>query len=145
MANGRFEPGFTPWNKGKKGIRLSPASEFKPGQSPKSRLPAGSITVRTRKREGYPRAFIKIAEPNKWRERYLVVWESHHGRIPKGYVVHHKDRDTLNDDIDNLALLTRAQHILEHRSEFENKRLAGLCKPHDRIRKSQPMLLAVTP
>jgi hypothetical protein len=56
----------------------------------------------------------------------LVVWESVHGAIPKGMIVHHADRNTLNDDSGNLELLSRAAHLLEHRSEFEKKRLTGL-------------------
>ena len=64
------------------------------------------------------RAFIKISEPSGWRERARMVWEEVNGTIPKGNVIHHKDRDTLNDCAKNLEAMTRAEHINEHRGEF---------------------------
>jgi hypothetical protein len=100
----------------KPGQRLSPRTEFQPGQPAHNRLPVGSLTIRMR--FGSQRAFVKIAEPNVWRERAKVVWEAAHGMaLPRGMVVHHKDRDPLNDDISNLAAMTRAEHAAEHADE----------------------------
>ena len=45
------------------------------------------------------------------------VWEMSHGLIPDGYDVHHKDGDRHNNDLDNLELLTKAEHIEHHRQE----------------------------
>lgn len=42
------------------------------------------------------------------------VWEHHNGPIPDGFDVHHKDGDTGNNDIANLELLTRAEHVAQH-------------------------------
>ena len=44
------------------------------------------------------------------------VWMNHNGLpwIPKGYVVHHIDENKLNNDPENLVLLTRAQHTEVH-------------------------------
>ncbi len=118
----QFQPGFTPWNKGVSGLRLSPKSEFKPGPRPDKRHPIGAISIRTRKRVGKQRAWVKVADPNKWKLRSQLVWIANNGPIPKGSIVHHKNRDTLNDAIGNLELLTRAQHLREHRSEFRKRR-----------------------
>ena len=126
ITAGQFRPEQEPWNKGKKGIRLSPATEFKRGQPAKNKAPVGTVTIRHRKREPHPRAFVKIAEPNVWRERAKVVWEAAKGKIPRGHVIHHIDRNPLNDEIDNLACLTRAEHIAEHREESADARSAGL-------------------
>jgi hypothetical protein len=83
----------------------------------------GSTTIRVRhKRNGDTRAWVKVAEPNVWRERARVVWEEHCGPIPRGMIVHHESRDTLDDSIENLRLISRADHLLEHRPEFEEKR-----------------------
>jgi hypothetical protein len=123
-----FEAGHAPWNRGAKGIRLSPATEFKKGQPGRNWLPVGSVRIRTFKRDGNQRAFIKLAEPNIWKERAIVVWENANGPVPKGMIVHHRDRATLHDDITNLELQTRAQHLLEHRPEFELRRRAALAR-----------------
>lgn len=117
-GGGRFQRGREPWNKGLKGIHLSPETEFKKGCKSHKRLPLGTERTRHRRREKNPRVFIKIAEPDTWKERAIVVWEKHHGRsVPKGYVIHHRDRNPLNDDISNLEAMTRADHAREHRSE----------------------------
>lgn len=117
--SGRFSKGAAPWNKNMKGIHLSPHSEWKKGCESDKKLPVGSETIRYRAREGKARAFVKVAEPAVWKERAIVVWEKHHGRkVPSGFVVHHKDRNPLNDDPSNLEALSRADHIAEHRKEL---------------------------
>jgi hypothetical protein len=103
---------------------------FQPGQIPVGWLPVGSVTIRTRhKRGGDRRAWVKIDEPNVWKPRAVVVWEQANGPIPRGMIVHHDDRDTLNDDIANLSLESRADHLREHRPEFEEKRRHALASP----------------
>ncbi|WP_233095998.1 HNH endonuclease signature motif containing protein [Alicyclobacillus sp. SO9] len=53
---------------------------------------------------------IKIADPNRWRGKHLIVWEEYHGRhVPKGHVVIFGDRNRRNFDPDNLILVSRAQ------------------------------------
>lgn len=123
-GGGRFPPGANPWNKGKKGIHLSPDTEFKKGRRSENWLPVGSVTTRVDK-QGNTRAWVKVAEPNRWRERAIVNWESFYGRpVPKGKVIHHKDRDTLNDAPANLQALTRAQHIKAHRKDLAAAKIA---------------------
>ena len=78
-------------------------------------VPVG--TVRHRTYRGVVRAWVKVAEPKKWRQRALVNWEAANGPLPKGKLVHHKDRNPLNDDPSNLQALTRAEHLAEHRDE----------------------------
>ena len=45
------------------------------------------------------------------------VWESVHGPIPEGGVVHHIDTNPANNDPSNLELKTRSTHALVHSSE----------------------------
>lgn len=116
----QFKPGRpnNPENAIRPGQRISPATEFKPGQPAHNKLSVGSVTIRTL--EGVRRAFVKIAEPNVWRERAKVEWERAHGqRVPRGLVIHHRDRNPLNDHPDNLVALTRKQHALEHLQEAQ--------------------------
>jgi len=118
---GQFPKGNEPWNKHLKGIHLSPASEFKKGMKPMCHDTVGTVRIRTRKRDGKQRAWVKVAEPNIWRLRAKVVWEKHYGPIPKGLLIHHIDRDTMNDTITNLAAISRAAHLNEHRHEFKKR------------------------
>ena len=111
-----FPSGHIPWNKNRKGIRLSPASEFKPGPRPDQRAEIGAVRIRRPKNKP-PRAFVKIEQPNKWKLRAVKVWEDARGSVPRGYVIHHEDRNPLNDDLANLRCLTRAEHALEHARE----------------------------
>lgn len=114
-----FKKGAKPWNKGKKGLRLSPETEFKKGCKSNRIMPIGSETVR-KCTNGKLRAFVKVANPSEWRERAKVNWEKVNGPLPKGLVIHHKDRNELNDAPENLEALTRAEHINEHRKELED-------------------------
>lgn len=44
-----------------------------------------------------------------------IVWEKHNGKkIPKGYEIHHKDFNKLNNNIDNLQLITPSEHTKLH-------------------------------
>lgn len=109
-----FPPGHSPWNKGLRGIHLSPATEFKPGRkSDANKLPVGSVTIRTC--TGVRTAWVKVADPNKWRPRAVVEWERINEEArPEGCVIRHDNRDTLNDDPDNLVCATRAEHLDEN-------------------------------
>ncbi len=110
-----FAKGLVPWNKGLS-VHLSPASEFKKGRVSEKTMPIGSVTFRKDKR-GTVRAWVKIANPKTWELRAVVVWKAKFGNVPKGCVIHHIDRDALNDDINNLSCMTRAAHLDEHRKE----------------------------
>jgi len=55
------------------------------------------------------------------------VWLTYHNlkKIPKGYVIHHKDLNSLNDNIYNLIPMTDADHKKLH-GELDRKRfMAG--------------------
>lgn len=47
-----------------------------------------------------------------------IVWNYYHPEDPweKGYVIHHKDENPLNDDISNLQKMTKSNHISFHSS-----------------------------
>lgn len=45
---------------------------------------------------------------------YLLVWEVFNGPVPEGYCIHHKDHNKLNDRLDNLELMTKAEHAKHH-------------------------------
>jgi len=106
---GRFEKGRTPPNKGRKGY-YSPGCEkgwFKKGQHPWNFAKVGDEAWTT---DGYLK--VKIAEPNKWRQKHILVWEEHNGPVPEGRVVSFKDGNHANCAIENLVLLTRGEHAM---------------------------------
>lgn len=121
-SSGRFQKGMMPWNNGTKGVMKINSGSFKKGAIPLNKHQIGDIVQRTNAREGKPRMWIKVADnggSSDWKLMAVVVWEKNHGQLPKGMVVHHKDRNQLNDDISNLQALTRADHLKEHRGEHK--------------------------
>lgn len=49
--------------------------------------------------------------PNVYRKVYI----EHHGEIPDGYQIHHKDGNHANNDPDNLIALSFHDHVEAHR------------------------------
>lgn len=109
----------------KAGERRSPATEFRRGKPAHNKLPIGAVRVRIEANTHLPRAWVKLSEPNVWQKRAIVVWEAVHGPLPRGCVVHHKDRDSMNDDISNLVALTLSAHRAEHHEEMLRARIGN--------------------
>ena len=119
-----------------KGERRSPATEFKPGES-RTALPVGTTRVWPGA-SGGTRAWVKVAQPDVWKARAIVVWEAANGPAPSGVVIHHENRHTLDDRLENLTAETRAEHLEEHRPEWESKRRdrAGVARRNNRERQT---------
>lgn len=112
-VTGCFQKGEKPWNKGMKG--------WSPAGCKKTWFKKGSLPVNTTKPVGTERISkdgyleIKVAMPNKWKGKHRIIWEEHHGEIPKGHVVIFKDQNIRNFDPDNLMCISRRQlSILNH-------------------------------
>lgn len=115
---GAFRKNHRPWNAGMKGIQFNPESGFKPGHRPITWCPVGTerLRISTSKRNGTreiddARVYIKVAEPSKWGFRSRYVWEQANGPIPPGYVIWHKNFNRLDDRLENLEMITRAENI----------------------------------
>ena len=119
-SNGRFVQGFPTGFRIEKGRSVSPGSEFKKGHLPANMLPIGTLTIRDQRsnRSSTKRAWIKVAEPNIWLPAATWVWIGAFGPIPKGSVIHHLDKNPINDALDNLALVARAGHVNLHRVDL---------------------------
>lgn len=141
-TGGGFPKGHVPWSKTHgKGRHFSPRTEFRKGMQSNRKLPVGSERMRKCK-GGNIRAYVKIAEPNRWKLRAVIVWESIHGPLPRGHLVHHRDRDSTNDEPSNLEAMTRGEHLVEHRKDFERHRADELRKANQR-RKAEGRYQAV--
>ena len=42
------------------------------------------------------------------------VYSDHHGPIPEGFDIHHRDEDKANNDIGNLEMLSHSEHLRRH-------------------------------
>lgn len=113
--DGRFQPGQTSHNKGKKG-QYAPGSEkgwFRAGHSPHNHLEVGAEVMTT---DGYPA--VKIAEPNVWKLKHVLVWEAANGPVPEGHAIIFLDQDHTNTNLENLALVSRAELLELNRREL---------------------------
>ena len=45
---------------------------------------------------------------------HRLIWEEKNGKIPKGMVIHHKNKDYRDNRIDNLQLVSGSEHIKLH-------------------------------
>lgn len=99
-----FKLGSVPFNKGQKGLGGWEPTQFKKGNRPHNYKPVGTERV-----NGEDYVDIKIADPNKWRSKHLVVWEQENGTVPKSHVVIFGDGNRRNFGLDNLILISRKQ------------------------------------
>lgn len=102
---GQFVKGADTWNKGLKGINLSPSTQFKVGELVGELHPSWKGGVQKNKVDC---TYIWDGA-NKRKRRPRAVWEQHHGTLPEGYVVIHLDSDKDNDDISNLKAISRRE------------------------------------
>lgn len=112
---GRFEKGIVPWNKGQKGIQMGGVeTQFKKGQLPHNRREIGDERIDA---DGYTYVKIQDGAKNKnWKLKHNLIWEKHHGPIPKRHSVLFADGDKSNFDIENLLLVTRYQLLTMNRN-----------------------------
>lgn len=113
-----FKPGHAAWNKGQKGLYCGgKATQFKPGNTPHTHRPVGTVSVREGHggKTGLRYAWIKIAEPNRWQEYHRYQWEQVNGPIPNGHILKCRTADTLNCAPENWELITRAEHASRKR------------------------------
>jgi len=127
----RFKRGHNTWNKGVKGIHLSPATEFKKGclrgQAARRWRPIGTITIRydnplrsqSRRRgpkvKGKARRWIKVRDDGPPHRRCIpyarYLWEQRNGPVPAGFFVIHKDGNQMHDAIANLTIVDRRRNM----------------------------------
>ena len=114
---GQYAKGHTPFNKGKPKYWIGgEESQFKKGHTPANHREVGSERVSV-----YGYVEIKVAEPNKWKLKHVVVWEEHSGPVPKGSCVLFGDSDKGNLNIDNLLCVSRKQLVRLNQSGLIQK------------------------
>lgn len=149
--DGKFQKGHRPASYGKTQEEIIKDPEklarvrsawFQKGHESPTREPVG--TERLRVCEGY--WWRKVAEPNVWRMRSRLVWEEHNGPLPPNDIIIHLNGDKGDDRIENLALVSKYQHLVMTRRHlrFKDKDLtevgvaiAGLEEARNRREKSE--------
>lgn len=107
-SKGQFKKGHPPSNKGKTWDEYMPPEKqklarrtcFKKGRNPHNKRPVGY--ERKDRKQGY--WLVKVAEPNVFRFKHRVLWEQHHGPIPKGMNITFIDGNPDNITIENLRM-----------------------------------------
>jgi hypothetical protein len=109
----QFKKGEIPWNKGLEGFNPSPETCFKEGQFVGKEHPSwkGGIQHITND------CVHLWAGCNKRVRRPRIIYKKYFGKIPKGFIVFHKDGDKENDDPNNLIAISRAELL-----EINNKK-----------------------
>lgn len=102
----QFKKGHVPANKGKKGVSYPgmKATQFRKGHKPWNYKPVGTERINA---DGY--VDVKVADPNKWRPKHILLWEAAHGPVPAGHALLFGDGNKLNVSMDNLILISRGQ------------------------------------
>lgn len=115
IKDSRIKKGNIPANKGKKASEYLSAealasiarTQFPKGSVPPNLKPVGYERINV---EGYIE--IKVAEGmHQFRLKHRVVWEQHHGPIPRGSNVQFRDGNRQNCDISNLYLISREDQM----------------------------------
>ena len=128
IKGGQFQKGSVPFNKGKKqkdymseeAINKTKNTRFKKGNIPHNHRPLGSERTTI---EGYIE--VKVAEPNKWKTKAVVIYEEKYGKIPKGHKVIYLDGNRQNLDISNLKVISSAEELIMNSNNlrYDNKEL----------------------
>lgn len=116
MNSGCFKKGFTPWNKGKKGVNGKSKTRFKKGNVTWNKRQIGDERIDL---DGY--VYIKVAEPNKWKLKHRVIYEQNHGEITSNTLIRFFDNNPLNMNIDNLYAVTKQENGILNRINFANE------------------------
>lgn len=101
----RFKPGNVSNTNTAPMIEAGVATRFKKGQQPYNHVPVGTELV---KHDGY--LWVKVAEPNKWRQKHLLMWEEMTGAPPgPGMKVCFRDGNRKNVTPENLECITQTE------------------------------------
>lgn len=99
--NGKFGKDSQPWNKGTVGVMKANSGSWTKGSNSEwNRKPIGYERFHV---DGY--TMVKVAEPNKFKLKHVVIWENENGPMPDKHVIRFKDGNKTNFDLDNLVCI----------------------------------------
>lgn len=123
---GQFKKGHVSHNKGKKqieymsqeAIERTKKTRFKIGNKPKNYRPVGSERIT---KDGYIE--VKVADPNKWETKNKIIYKQYFGDIPKGHKVIYADGNKLNNDINNLILVSDNEELIMNKYKLRTENI----------------------
>ena len=122
MNSGRFEKGFTPWNKGLKGVNGESRSRFKKGHVNWNLRQLGDERIDT---EGY--VYVKVSDngikSQRWKLKHRLIYTQYHGEITSETIIRFYDNNKQNMSIENLFAVTKAENAVLNRLKFANEPL----------------------
>ena len=121
---GQFKKGNVPHNKGKKqieymsqeSIERTKETRFKKGNKPKNYRPVGSERIT---KDGYIE--VKVADPNKWETKNKIIYKQYFGDIPEGHKIIYADGNKLNNDINNLIIVSDNEELIMNRYKLRTE------------------------
>ena len=100
-----FEPGPYAINSDGEFLRLSYRGSGKP------RI----CTPKSPRSDGYMQVNINVNGRNEMRLLHDLVWEAFNKmKVPSGHIIHHKNHNKSDNRLENLELMSRAEHNIEH-------------------------------
>ena len=123
---GQFKKGNVPHNKDKKqveymsqeAIEKTKETRFKKGNKPKNYRPVGSERIT---KDGYIE--VKVADPNKWETKNKIIYKRYFGDIPKGHKIIYADGNKLNNDINNLILVSNNEELIMNKYKLRTENI----------------------
>ena len=123
---GQFKKGNVAHNKGKKqieymsqeSIERTKETRFKKGNKPKNYRPVGSERIT---KDGYIE--VKVADPNKWETKNKIIYKQYFGDIPEGHKIIYADGNKLNNDINNLILVSDNEELIMNRHKLRTENI----------------------
>lgn len=76
---------------------------FKEGHEPPNKVEVGTEVLRT---DGFIK--VKVAQPDKWVRKHVLVWEAANGPMPPKSCIMFLDRNRSNCDLSNLVVVSKS-------------------------------------
>ena len=83
----RFKKGQKPWNKDVKGYMGANITSFKKGIKPHNTRQVGDTRI-----DGKDMFLLVKVADKQWIRKEILIWESVHGKVPKGHVIRVKNQ-----------------------------------------------------
>jgi hypothetical protein len=127
----QFKKGNVAFNKGKKreefmtpeGMAAVEKTQFKKGRKPYNTQGPDYESIRWEKKIPYK---YKKNKDGDMQASHRLLWEEHHGKIPKDMIIIFKNKDTLDCRIENLMAITRKEHLNRNYLQYPNEIKRGI-------------------
>jgi len=127
----RFQKGNKPWNKGVKGYMGANVTSFIKGNKPHNTRQVGDTRI-----DGKDMFLLVKVADKQWIRKEILIWESVHGKIPKGHVIRVKNPALNKYDINNLMLITHAENMLLNTIHRHPKELQQAIRTLKKLKKA---------